>query len=333
MRYIDESAALDPFRAPWCWPELLPWLAVVAVWFVFPDRLPLGTQVLVVALFALSLDLALGYAGIATLGHAAYLGLGAYVAGWLGKYGWNEPISGALIAAAAAGVMGVATSRVVSAGTHLSGLMVTLALGLLLFEGANDASNITGGVDGLQDIVIAPVLGIFEFDFASKTAYVYAAVWLALAVLIVRHIVGSPLGLTLKAIRLNPRRTAALGVHNGRALALAYTLSTALAGLAGALLTQTTQYVAIDALAFHRSADVLTMLIIGGAGYLYGGIVGAAVFVVLQDTLSGINPIYWEFWLGMALVLIVLFMHEGVLGSLIGWWAQLGRAVRERRRA
>ena len=333
MTTAGPRAAPDPFHAPWRWPEALPWVAVVAVWFLFPDRLPLGAQVLIAALFALSLDLALGYAGIATLGHAAYLGLGAYMAGWLGKYGWTEPISAAVIAAAAAGLLGVATSRVVSAGTHLSGLMVTLALGLLLYEGANKARAITGGVDGLQGVVIGPVLGVFPFDFASRTAYVYAAVWLAVAVLVVRRVVGSPLGLTLQAVRLNPRRTSALGVHNGRALVLAYAVSTALAGLAGALLTQTTQYVAIDALAFHRSADVLTMLIIGGAGYLYGGILGAAVFIVLQDTLSGINPVYWEFWLGLALVLIVLFMHEGVFGWLVGAWSRLGRRLRGGRSA
>ena len=108
MSQRPDLAAIDPYRAPFRWPELLPWLAIVAAWFLFPDRLPLGTQVLIAALFALSLDLALGYAGIATLGHAAYLGLGAYVAGWLGKYGWTEPISGALLAALAAGVLGAA---------------------------------------------------------------------------------------------------------------------------------------------------------------------------------------------------------------------------------
>ncbi len=240
---------LDPFRSRWRWPEFLVWVMVAAVFFAFPDRLALGTQVLVAALFALSLDLAMGYAGIVTLGHAAYLGLGAYVAGWLGKYGWTEPISGALIAMAASALMGIATARVVAAGTHLSGLMVTLGLGLLLFEAANKGTEYTGGVDGLQGVVIAPVLGFFKFDFASKTSYVYTAVWLLLAVLIARRVVNSPFGLTLRAVRQNPRRTGSLGIHNSRALALAYTFSAGLAGLAGALLAQGTQYVALDVLA------------------------------------------------------------------------------------
>ena len=320
-------ALRDPFRLRWHLGELALWLLVVAVWLVFPDRLPLATLVVIAALFALSLDLALGYAGIVSLGHAAYFGLGAYVAAWLGKYGWTEPLSGALIAAAASALLGIATARVVAAGTQLSGLLVTLGLGLLLYEAANKASEWTGGVDGLDGVTMAPIFGVFAFDFAGKTGYLYAAVWLFVGLLIVRHIVGSPLGLTLRGIRLNARRTAALGVDNAKALAIAYTVSTALAGLAGALLTQTTQYVAIDVLAFHRSADVMTMLIIGGTGYLYGGILGAAGFVVLQDTLSGINPVYWQFWLGLTLVLVVLFMHEGVFGTLRRVVARLHRRI------
>jgi branched-chain amino acid transport system permease protein len=314
----------DPFRTRWQWPEFALWIVVAAAWFVFPDRLALGTQVLAAALFALSLDLALGYAGIVTLGHAAFLGTGAYVAGWLGKYGWSEPITGALIAAAAAALLGRITARVVAAGSHLSGLMVTLGLSMLLFEGANKATAFTGGADGLQGITIWPVLGLFRFDFASRTAYAYTAVWLLLAVLGVRRVVGSPFGLSLRAVRQNRRRTAALGVDNHRVIAIAYTLSAALAGLAGALITQTTQYVAIDAFAFHRSADVLTMLIIGGAGFLYGGPLGAALFIVLQDALSSINPVYWQFWLGLALVLVMLCMPDGLLGGL-------GRLRRTRR--
>ncbi len=321
------ASSRDPYRTPWRWPELLVWVLVVAVWFVLPDRLALGTQVLVAALFALSLDLAMGYAGIVTLGHAAYLGLGAYVAGWLGKYGWTEPISAALVAVAASALMGLLTARVVAAGTPLAGLMVTLGLGLLLFEAANKATDFTGGVDGLQGVVVAPVFGLFKFDFASKTAYAYTAVWLLVAVLLVRRVVGSPFGLTLRGVRQNPRRSAALGVHNSRVLAIAYTLSAGLAGLAGALLTQGTQYVALDALGFHRSADVVTMLVIGGAGYLYGGLLGAALFIVLQDTLSGINPVYWQFWLGLALVLVMLFMPDGLMGAMArarAWWRRRG---------
>ena len=316
MRWLPERRKGDPFYLPWHLGEVLLWVVGMAVFFIYPNYLPLATLVLIVALFAVSLDLALGYAGIVSLGHAAYFGLGAYVAAWLGKYGWTEPVSGLLLAGMASALLGLVTARVVAAGTELSSLLVTLGLGLLLFEGANKANDLTGGIDGLYGVVIAPVLGVFEFDFAGRTGYWYALVWLFVGVLVVRRVIGSPLGLTLRGIGLNKKRTAAIGVDNGRALTIAYTVSTGLAGIAGALLTQTTQYVAIDVLAFHRSADVLTMLIIGGAGYLYGGILGAAGFIVLQDVLSGINPIYWQFWLGWALVFIVLFMDEGILGTL-----------------
>ncbi|MDX3905901.1 MAG: branched-chain amino acid ABC transporter permease [Pigmentiphaga sp.] len=312
----------EPFGKSWHAGELGLWVLVVAVWFLMPDRLGLGTQVLIAALFALSLDLAMGYAGIVTLGHAAYLGLGAYVAGWLGKYGWTEPISAALLALAAGALMGLMTTRVVAAGTHLAGLMVTLCLGLLLYEAANKGTEYTGGVDGMQGITVDPVLGLFRFDFASRTAYIYVAVWLLLSLLLVRRMVGSPYGLTLRGVRQNPRRTASLGVDNRRAITIAYTVSAGLAGLAGALMTQSTQYVALDVLAFHRSADIVTMLVIGGAGYLYGGVLGAALFIILQDTLSGINPVYWQFWLGLALVLVMLFMPDGLMGAadrLRGW--------------
>lgn len=325
MRRSSLGPTGDPFSIPWRMTEYLPWVAAIAVFFMYPNHLPLATLVVIVGLFALSLDLALGYAGIVSLGHAAYFGLGAYVAAWLGKYGWTEPISGALLAMCASALLGVITARVVAAGTELSSLLVTLGMGMLLFEAANKANDLTGGIDGLYGVTIAPVLGWFEFDFAGRTGYVYSLCWLLLAVLIVRRIVGSPLGMTLRGIGLNKKRTASLGIDNGRALTLAYTVSTALAGLAGALLTQTTQYVAIDVLAFHRSADVLTMLIIGGAGYLYGGILGAAVFIVLQDILSGFNPVYWQFWLGWALVFIVLFMHEGILGTLKAWMTRWSR--------
>ena len=330
MNERGNDLRLDPFHQRWRWSEGIIWALIVLVWFAFPDRLALGTQVLVAALFALSLDIALGYAGIVTLGHAAFLGLGAYVAGWLGKYGWTEPVSGALVAVAAASLMGLLTARVVAAGTHLSGLMVTMGLGLLLYEAANKATEYTGGVDGMQGVTIAPVLGLFRFDFASKTAYIYTAVWLLIAVLVARRLVGSPFGLTLRAVRQNPKRTASLGVANSRALTISYTVSAGIAGLAGAVLTQGTQYVALDVLAFHRSADVMTMLVIGGAGYLYGGPLGAALFIVLQDTLSGINPVYWQFWLGLALVLVMLFMPDGLLGTssrLKALWRRRGDAA------
>lgn len=142
----------------WHWAEIAFWLLVPAAWFVFPGYLVLGTQVLIAALFALSLDLVMGYAGIVTLGHAAFFGIGAYTAGKLGQQGWTEPVSGLLIAAAAAAFIAALTARLVCRGNDLSRLMITLGLGMLFYEVANKAASITGGLDGMLDIVIAPIL-------------------------------------------------------------------------------------------------------------------------------------------------------------------------------
>lgn len=297
----------------WHWAEIVFWLLVPAAWFVFPGYLVLGTQVLIAALFALSLDLVMGYAGIVTLGHAAFFGIGAYTAGKLGQQGWTEPLTGLLIAAAAAAFIAALTARLVCRGNDLSRLMITLGLGMLFYEVANKAASITGGLDGLLDIVISPIFGVFEFDMWGRTAYVYSAVCLFLGFLLARHLVRQPFGLALHAVRQNPIRSDAIGIDNTRALSRIYVLSAAMAGVAGALLAQTNQFVAIDVLSFQRSADVATMLIIGGLGQLYGGLVGATGFLVAQDALVSVNPVYWQFWLGLVLILVVLFVRGGVV--------------------
>jgi branched-chain amino acid transport system permease protein len=295
--------------------DVLFWLLPLAAFFVFPNHLVLGSQVLIVALFALSLDLALGYAGIVSLGHAAFFGIGAYTAGLLAaRYGWTEPISGLLAASCAAALVGLVTSALIVRGHDLTRLMVTLGVAMLLYEAANRAAWLTGGVDGLS-LPAGAVLGV-SFDLRGRTAYLYSLAVLLAAFLFARRLVASPFGLSLRGIRERPERMAALGAPVGWRLAAIYTVAAGMAGAAGALLAQTTQFVGIDTLAFHRSADVLVMLVLGGAGRLHGGIVGAAVFMIAQDQLAGIDPVYWQFWLGLGLVLVVLFARGGLLGAL-----------------
>jgi len=309
----------------WHWAEVLFWIAVAAVWFVFPHNLVLGTQILITALFALSLDLVMGYAGIVTLGHAAFFGIGAYAAGKLGQQGWSEPITGLLLSGLAAGVVAAATARLVSRGNDLSRLVITLGLGMLFFEVANKASDFTGGLDGMLDIVINPLLGIFEIDMAGRVSYVYAGLVLFAWFLLSRHLVRQPFGFSMHAVRLNPVRADAIGLDGTRVLGRIYVLSGIMAGMAGGLLTQTNQYVALDVLSFQRSADVATMLIIGGLGQLYGGLLGAGGFLVAQDTLSSLNPVYWQFWLGLALILVVLFVRGGLVELLRDGYRRLVR--------
>jgi len=302
----------------WRWNrfEIAFWLLPVAAFFVFPTYLTLGSQILIAGLFALSLDLILGYARILSLGHAAFFGLGAYTAGLLARHGFGEPLSGLFAAAVIAALVGWMTSFLIVRGRDLTRLMVTLGIGLMFYEAANQASSITGGVDGLSGVEMNRIFGLFAFGLDGKTAYLYSLAVLFLVFNAVRALVRSPFGLGLKGIREGERRMPAIGAPVRHRLVAAYTVGAGIAGIAGALLAQTTQFVGIDVFGFQRSADIMIMLVLGGTGYLYGGPLGAAVFMILQDYLANLNPVYWQFWLGLLLVLLVLFARGGLMGAL-----------------
>ena len=292
------------------------WLALLAAYFLLPGYRVLGSQILIVSLFALSLDLVLGYAGILTLGHAAFFGLGAYTAGLLAAHGWGEPLTGLLAGAVVAAIVGFVTSFLVVRGEDLTRLMVTLGLGFLLYEAANKAAFVTGGVDGLSGVTMWKLFGVFPFDLAGRTGYLYSLAVLFLVFLFLRRLARSPFGLSLRGIRENRTRMPAIGVPVRRRLVAAFTLGAAIAGIAGALLAQTTQFVGLDTLGFGRSADTVIMLVLGGTGRLYGALVGTGVFMIAQDYLSGINPVYWQFWLGLLLVAFVFFARGGIMGAI-----------------
>ena len=316
---LNASAPAVASRLPndrWRPLEIAFWLIPVIAFFLFPNYRVLGSQVLITGLFAVSLDLILGYAGIVSLGHAAFFGIGAYVAGLLAVHGWNEPISGLLLAAVVSAIAGYLASFLVVRGGDLARLMVTLGIELMLWEAANKASSITGGVDGLSGVTISRIFGIWGFDIGGSTAFVYALVVVFVVFVLLRRLVHSPFGLSLRGIREGGRRMPAIGAPVGKRLRAIFTVAAAVAGVAGALLAQTTQFVGIDTLGFPRSAELMIMLVLGGTGRLYGGLVGAAIYMIAQDYLSGIDPVYWQFWIGFFLVVIVLFAHGGVLGGL-----------------
>ena len=292
------------------------WLCTLLPFVVTPSYLSLASQIAITALFALSLDLILGYAGIVSLGHAAFFGVGAYSAGLLSKHYFGEPLTGLAVAAIAAGVVGYATSHIIVRFRHLALIMLTMGFGLLLHEAANSASWLTGGADGLQGVNVRPLFETFRFDIYGRTAYAYSLAVLFLCFLVARRIIHSPFGLALRGIRENATRMPAIGAPSRAHLRKAYTIAAVMAGIAGALLTHTTETVSLETLSFGRSADVLIILILGGAGRLYGGIIGAVIYLVARDQFSGMNPQYWYFWIGLLLVAVVMFLPNGILGGL-----------------
>jgi branched-chain amino acid transport system permease protein len=309
---VDRVAAHLRRRARWRWPEIVFWLAILAAIFALPSRAGIINEALIAGLFALSLDLILGLTGILSLGHAAFLGLGAYAAAILASKGFADPLLGLALGAAVAALVGLATAPLLFRGADLTRLMVTLGVSLMLGELANRNGWLTGGADGLN-FSIAPVLGLFPIDFTGqRNAAFYSFVVLFILFVIARRLAHSPFGLALAAIRENRLRAGALGVGASRRIIAIYAVAAAYAGAAGALLAQTTQIVSLDLFDFHRSADVMLMLIIGGAGYLYGGLIGAAAFIVLRDVISVTTPEYWEFWIGLASVILVLAGRERI---------------------
>ena len=318
-------SAAERLRAPARWRawEIALWVVIWGAQFGFAGHAALVNEIAILALFALSLDLILGYAGIVSLGHAAYFGTGAYVAALFAKHVMPDPLVGLAVGTLAGALLGLLTSPMIVRGSDLTRLMVTMGVALVLYELANKFDNITGGADGLQGVVMGPLIvpfvGRFDFDLGARTASFYSLGVLFGAFLLLRRIVHSPLGISLQALRDNRLRLAAIGLSvNGR-LAAVYTLGAALAGTAGALLAQTTGFASLDVFDFHRSADVMLALVVGGVGWLWGGIIGAIAFKLMHDLLSAFTPQYWTFWIGLFLVALMLFGRERLLRPWT-WW-------------
>ena len=324
----QSARRLFALRSRWRWEEIVFWLAMAASYFVFPDHLVLLTQAMITGLFVVSLDVMLGYAGIPSMGHAAFFGLGAYTAGILARDGWGDPLFGLLAGALIAGLAGAICSQLVARLHGIAMLMVTLGIGLICYEIANRWRDMTGGDDGLQGMVVGPIFGVFAFDIDGKVGFIYAFIVIFLLYLVARRLVNSPFGLALAGIRENIRRVPALGIAVRVQLALAFTISAALAGIAGALLAETTQFIALEVLGFDRSISVLIALVLGGIGNLAGGMVGAIVYTVVRDQLSAIDPAYWNFWVGLIICVIVMTGSGGIVGILRRAVDRVGALVR-----
>lgn len=294
--------------------EALPLAALVAVPLLGPEYYALGTQVVVAIIFALSLDLLVGFAGIVTLGHSIFFGIGAYAAGIASVHGWGEPLSGLLIGAAVSAAAGAVLGAIVLRTAKFTLLMLTLSSVFLAGEVANKAAWLTGGVDGLVGVDTWPLLGRFEFDLFGQVGYAYASVVLLLAWFGMRWGIHAPIGQSIMAIRDNPGRATAIGIPVLARLVLVYAISAGLAGIAGALQAEINQFAGLKDIGFELSATILVMLALGGAGRLYGAIVGPIAYLVAQDLLSKQNPVLWQLWLGVIIVVVVLFAPGGILG-------------------
>jgi branched-chain amino acid transport system permease protein len=308
--------------ARWRWWEGALLVALVASWVLLPSNALLLNEIAILALFAVSLDLILGFAGIVSLGHAAFFGFGAYAAALFAKLVMPDPWVGMLVAVALTALLGMVSSLLILRGSDLTRLMVTLGVASILYELANKLDWLTGGADGLQGVVMGPLLtpfGSFEFDLYGRTAYAYTLFVLVLCVFVARRLVHSPFGFSLQALRDNRLRAGSIGLSVNLRLVAVYTFAAAIAGAAGALLAQTSGFASLDVFDFHRSAEVLLVLVIGGTGYLYGGIFGAIVFKLLHDVISAWTPQYWNFWLGVFLVVLVLVGREKLTRPWT-WW-------------
>ena len=304
--------ALRALSRPKAWEPVL-WLLAFAAPLVLSRHALMINEIVIFALFAISLDLILGYTGIVSLGHAAFFGMGAYAAALFAKLVHPDPILGLVFAMAVSTGLGAVCSLTIMRGTDLTRLMVTLGMALILMELANKLDWLTGGADGLQGVVMAPVLGRFEFGLSGTTAVYYSLCVTLLLFLLVRRLVFSPYGATLMAVRDNRLRAMAIGMPVSARLSTIYTIAAAIAGASGALLAQTTGFASLDVFEFHRSADVMLLLVIGGTGWLYGGIAGAVVFKIMYDLLSSVTPQYWTFWIGLFLVVLVMVGRQRLM--------------------
>ncbi|MBY3592365.1 branched-chain amino acid ABC transporter permease [Rhizobium bangladeshense] len=294
--------------------EVVFWALPVAAYFVFPDNLSFGAQILIMSLYAMSLGLILGFAGIVTLGHAAFFGIGAYSTALISLAGYHEPITATLAGGLLAAVLACAVGPIVLRLSGLSLMMMTLAIGAVLFEAANKFSWLTGGENGLSGIEFDPILGMFRWSVFGQTSYVYCLAWLFVMFLLFRSLVGSPFGLALQGVRENALRMRLVGAPVSRHLIKVYAVSAFMAGVAGGLSAQVTGFVGLDVLAIDLSINGIIMLVLGGVGSIYGGPVGAAVYMILKDFAANWDPYNWMAVIGLFLIFVVLFGKNGLIG-------------------
>jgi branched-chain amino acid transport system permease protein len=318
-------SAAPPAKSRW-WREVIGIVAIAvfgaAGYWLFPDNLALLTRIVAIALLVLSLDLVVGYCGVATLGQAALFGAGAYAAGIACVNGVTEPMTLIVIGGAAGAVAGLLMGTVMLRAHGLAQLVLSIAIVQLFHEAANKASAYTGGSDGLAGLMISPLFGAFEFDLWGRTAYVMGLAVLLLVFVALKFVVASPFGMLCRGIRQDPVRIRAIGAFVFPVLLKMFVISGAVAGMGGALAAISTQVVGLDSVSFELSANALVMLVLGGLGTLYGALVGTVIFMSFEHVVSAINPFHWMTLVGALLIAVVLAAPGGLssLADRLGGW-------------
>ena len=304
--------------------RFLPYLLLVvigtAVYFLLPEQLALFSRIAIMAIFVMSLDLVVGYGGLATLGHAALFGAGAYAAGLTALHLAPDPLLGLAIGAAAGALVALLSGLFILRYEGFTFLMLSIAVSQIVSSLASKLRDWTGGDDGLTGYTNSAVLGLASFDLYGKVAYLYSGGALLLCLFIMRRLMGSPFGLACVGIHQNRLRMAAIGTSVRGQLLKLYGIAGLFAGIAGALSAQTNQIVGLDSLGFELSAEALVMLVLGGTGSLYGAIAGSALFMLIHHAASTMNPYHWLFIIGGLLVFVVLVPRDR-------WLDQLGRRL------
>jgi len=305
-------------------PELAGLLAITALaatgYVLFPDDLAFLTRLIGIALLVLSLDLVTGYCGVATLGHAAIFGVSAYAAGNACIAGITDPVALLAVGMVTGVLSGLASGALITRFRGLPQLVISIALGQLVGALSNKLSFLTGGSDGLSGIAPGKVFGRFAFDMYSRTAYVFSAVVLGIVFVLLIRFVRSPFGLLCRGIKDDSLRAQMIGAAIYPRLVIMYGVAGAVAGVGGALTAITTGVVGLDGVGFERSAEALVMLVLGGAGNLWGALAGAVLFQIFEHIVSATNPFHWLTMVGLLLILIVVFVPKGLShGAWLVW--------------
>ncbi|MDC7743708.1 MULTISPECIES: branched-chain amino acid ABC transporter permease [Rhizobium] len=304
----SRTAWLAPFL-----PVLIVSLGAAIAFFMFPYDLAFLTRIVIMMIFVLSFDLILGYAGIATLGHAAMYGCGAYAAGLISLHLSPDPLIGLFAGAFAGALIAWISGIVLLRAQGVALLMISIAVTMVLQETASQARWLTGGADGLAGITVSPLLGMFEFDFVGQVAFIYCVCILIALLVFCRVLAASPFGLALRGIEGSASRMRAIGTPVYRRKVTVYVIAGAIAGIAGALAAQATGLVGIEVFNFSLSADVMVMLIVGGAGRLYGALIGTLIFMIVHHIAASIDPFNWLFVIGFMLLVVVFALPKGLV--------------------